>query len=143
MPTMHLAGYHVPPSDVLEVARLVDDHELAHRLETAYGTGARILALETVERLTILRALDDPPAKALAELRAVLIPGAGWTAARRAFLYTRGVATSTSRLLPMGVAASSSRTALARSTPRRRTLRAGRSGRVAPAERPEGRPRQR
>ena len=50
MPTMHLAGYHVPPSDVLEVARLVDDHELAHRLETAYGTGARILALETVER---------------------------------------------------------------------------------------------
>jgi hypothetical protein len=70
---MYLAGYPVPPNDVLELARLVDDPALADRLETAYGNGARILALEITERETILQALDEPPTKALAELRAVLL----------------------------------------------------------------------
>jgi len=42
-------------------------------LETVYGRGARILALEIQERESILRALDDPPTKALAELRATLL----------------------------------------------------------------------
>jgi len=71
---MYLAGLPVPPSDVLELARLMDDPDLADRLETAYGRGARILALEVDERITILRALEDgTQTRALAELRAVLL----------------------------------------------------------------------
>ena len=73
MPKMHIAGYPVPPSDVLELARLVDDPELAGRLEAAYGRGARILALDIDERLSILRAFDDAPTRALAHPRAVLL----------------------------------------------------------------------
>jgi hypothetical protein len=46
---------------------------LAERLETAYGSGARILALDVPERETIMWALDDPPSKALAELRGTLL----------------------------------------------------------------------
>ena len=46
MPAMYLAGLPIPGSDVLELARLVDDTRLAERLETAYGNGARILALD-------------------------------------------------------------------------------------------------
>ena len=46
MPAMYLAGLPIPGPDVLELARLVDDQALAERLETAYGNGARILALE-------------------------------------------------------------------------------------------------
>ena len=47
---------------------------LAEKLETAYGRGARILALEIDERLTILRALEDgPPTRALSELRGLLL----------------------------------------------------------------------
>jgi hypothetical protein len=73
-PAMYLAGLPVPPSDVLELARLMDDPDLADRLETAYGRGARILALEVDERITILRALEDgTQTRALAELRAVLL----------------------------------------------------------------------
>ena len=59
MPAMYLAGLPIPGTDVLELARLVDDTRLADRLETAYGNGARILALEIAERETILRALED------------------------------------------------------------------------------------
>jgi hypothetical protein len=57
---------------VLELARLVDDDELANRLETAYAQMTKVLAL-TTESETIIRALDDPPARILAELRAVLL----------------------------------------------------------------------
>lgn len=70
---MHLAGLPVPPADVLELARLVDDPRLAEKPETAYGKGARILALDVPERETIVWALEDPPTKALAELRAILL----------------------------------------------------------------------
>ena len=75
---------HVPlrPSDPrhrrIELARLIDDQALAERLETAYGNGARILALEIQERESIVRALDDPPTKALAELRGVLLEEHVW-----------------------------------------------------------------
>lgn len=57
---------------VLELARLVDDTLLAERLEDAYRRDAKELGLETHERETILRALDDPPDR-LTELRAVLL----------------------------------------------------------------------
>ena len=73
MPAMYLAGLPTPGTDVLELARLIDDRALAERLETAYGNGASILALEIQERESIVRALDDPPTKALAERRAVLL----------------------------------------------------------------------
>ena len=73
MPAMYLAGLPIPGTDVLELARLIDDQALAERLETVYGNGARILALEIQERESIVRALDDPPTKALAERRAVLL----------------------------------------------------------------------
>ena len=73
MPAMYLAGLPIPGPDVLELARLVNDSRLAERLETAYGDGARILALGIQERESILRALDDPPTRAFGELRATLL----------------------------------------------------------------------
>ena len=74
MPAMYLAGLPIPGPDVLELARLIYDPELSDRLEVAYGRGARILALESGERLTILRALEDGPSTAaLSELRGVLL----------------------------------------------------------------------
>lgn len=73
MPAMYLAGLPIPGSDVLELARLVDDPALVGRLETAFGRGARIFALEIDERETILRALDDLPTAALAELCGTLL----------------------------------------------------------------------
>lgn len=74
MLSMFIAGLPIPGADVLELARLLDDQPLADRLETAYGNGARVLALEIDERLTILCALEDgPPTRALFELRALLL----------------------------------------------------------------------
>ena len=49
---------------------LVDDERA--RLETVYGRMTKVLALTIPERETIIRALDDPPAR-LEELRAVLL----------------------------------------------------------------------
>jgi hypothetical protein len=67
-----LAGLPVRDELILELARLVDDPDLADRLERAYGDRIRILALDIPERETIIRALEDPPA-GLEELRAVLL----------------------------------------------------------------------
>jgi hypothetical protein len=64
MPAMYLAGLPIPASDVLQLARLVDEPEPANRLESAYGRGARILALEIEERHALLRALEDGPPSA-------------------------------------------------------------------------------
>jgi hypothetical protein len=69
---MHLAGVPVRDELVLELARLVDDEELANKLERAYGREVKVLALDIPERETILRALDDPP-PGLEELRGVLL----------------------------------------------------------------------
>lgn len=77
---MQLAGLPVPDELVLELARLVDDPQLAERLEKACHDDVRVLALTIAERETILLALDDPPA-GLAELRGVLL--AEHTARRR------------------------------------------------------------
>ena len=67
-----LAGIPVRDDDVLELARLVDDPELAAKLEDAFGRTVKVLALTISERETIIRALDDPPA-GLEELRGVLL----------------------------------------------------------------------
>jgi hypothetical protein len=56
----------------MELARLVDDPDLASRLEDAFGRMVRVFALTIPERETIIRALDDAP-DGLEELRAVLI----------------------------------------------------------------------
>ena len=69
---MQLAGVPVRDQAVLELARLVDDPDLADRLETAYGRETKVLALTIPERETILAALEDAPAD-LAELRGVLL----------------------------------------------------------------------
>jgi len=69
---MHLAGVPIRDDAVLELARLVDDPDLAAKLEGAYRRGAKILALEIPERETIIAVLDDPPA-GLEELRGVLL----------------------------------------------------------------------
>ena len=57
---------------MLELARLVDDPQLADKLETNYGRMTKVLALTIPERETIIRALEDAP-DGLGELRAVLL----------------------------------------------------------------------
>jgi hypothetical protein len=61
----------------LATVRLVDDPELADKLDGAYSRGAKLLALGIAERETILSALEDPPAD-LAELRGVLLRELAW-----------------------------------------------------------------
>ena len=69
---MWLAGLPVADRAVLELAHLVDDQELAERLETANGRMTKVLALTIPERETIVRALEDAP-PGLEELRGVLL----------------------------------------------------------------------
>lgn len=61
--------FPLPDAAILELARLVDDPDLAYKLEDAYRREVKVLALTISERETILAALDDPAAE-LAELRA-------------------------------------------------------------------------
>jgi hypothetical protein len=73
---VQLAGIPIPDSDVLELARLLGgtgEPDLAARLEEAWESETRVIALTIPERETILRALDDPQTDALAELRGVLV----------------------------------------------------------------------
>jgi hypothetical protein len=58
---MMLCGLPVRDDAVLELARLVDDEELAGRLERAYGDNLKLLALSFSDRDSILAALDDSP----------------------------------------------------------------------------------
>ncbi len=51
-----LAGIPIRDDLILELARLVDDEQLADRLETAYGREVKVLALDIPERETIIRA---------------------------------------------------------------------------------------
>jgi hypothetical protein len=69
---MLLAGIPVRAELILELARLVDDEELANKLERAYAREVKVLAPET-----IIQALDDPPV-GLKELRAVLLQEHAW-----------------------------------------------------------------
>ena len=69
---MFVAGIPIRDELILELGRLVDDDELATRLENAYGREVKVLGLSIPERETIIRALDDPP-PGLEELRGVLV----------------------------------------------------------------------
>lgn len=53
-------------------SRLVDNAQVASRLENAYGTRVRVPGLTIPEREVIIRALVDPP-PGLEELRGVLL----------------------------------------------------------------------
>jgi hypothetical protein len=64
-------GGRVP--DVLELARLVGDDPLVDRLESAYGRDVRVFGLDVRERGVALRALEEPPTRALAQLRGTLL----------------------------------------------------------------------
>ena len=70
---MNLAGVPVTDEAVLELARLVDDAELADRLETAYSRMTRVLPLTIPEREAVLDAIAEDPPAGLEELRAVLL----------------------------------------------------------------------
>ena len=70
---MFIAGYPIPDPDVLELARLVNDPDLAERLERAYGREVRVFALDIPEREAMILGARRPPTKALAELRAVVL----------------------------------------------------------------------
>jgi hypothetical protein len=72
-----VCGLPLGDDQVLELARLVDDEQLADRLEDAYRRDVKVLALTIPERETILAALDDPPA-GLTELRALLLRELEW-----------------------------------------------------------------
>ncbi len=65
---MWLAGIPARDELFLKLARLVDDLELAGRLEDCYRREIRVLGLSLEERESLLIALDDPPA-GLEELR--------------------------------------------------------------------------
>jgi hypothetical protein len=72
-----VAGIPVRDELILELARLVDDAELAERLEDRYRREVKVMALDIADRETILRALADPPA-GLEELGAVLLQEVEW-----------------------------------------------------------------
>jgi hypothetical protein len=88
-----VAGIPVRDESILELARLVEDPDLARRLEDAYGRMTKILGLSIAERETIIRALDDPP-PGLEELRAVLLREHVRPSARRARVDTVSFATT-------------------------------------------------
>jgi hypothetical protein len=74
---MLLAGLPIRDELVLELARLVDNDDLAERLESAYGSELKLLAVSFSDRDSILLALDDPPA-GLEELRGLLLREREW-----------------------------------------------------------------
>lgn len=68
---MFVCGIPVRDELVLELAHVVDDPELAERLEPPTGM-VKVLGLTIAGREIALRALDDSPA-GLEELRGVLL----------------------------------------------------------------------
>ena len=72
-----VAGIPVREEAILELSRLVDDPDLATKLDENYSRGTKVLALTIAERSTILAALEDAPAS-LAELRGVLLRELAW-----------------------------------------------------------------
>jgi hypothetical protein len=69
---MYLAGIPIRGQLVVEIISLVDDDDLATKLDVALKRGVKALDLEIGERETILGVLDDAP-EGLSELRAVLL----------------------------------------------------------------------
>ena len=74
---MMLAGIPVRDEAVLELARLVDDPDLARSSTPNYSRGTKVLRSPSPNATTILAALEDPPAE-LAELRGVLLRELAW-----------------------------------------------------------------
>ena len=74
---MYLAGIPIPDADIETLASLVDEPTRAV-LEKALAIGTKIVALTIEDRERLLRALDDPPTDALAELRGVLLREHEW-----------------------------------------------------------------
>ena len=74
---MFLAGIPIRDDLILALATLVDEDDLADRLEDCYRRGVDVMALEIHERETIIRSLDDPAA-GLEELRVVLVAEHTW-----------------------------------------------------------------
>ena len=73
---MRLAGLTVPDHDVFELAVLLRRGgfaDTAKTLEDDVAADRPDVALTILEREAMIWALDDPPTKALAELRAVLL----------------------------------------------------------------------
>jgi hypothetical protein len=79
--SMQLAGIPIRDQDVLELADLLRAggfEDVAHKLDHALLMETVVLALTVTDRESILRALDDPPSDALAELRGVLLAEHEW-----------------------------------------------------------------
>jgi hypothetical protein len=74
---MMLCGLPIRGELVLELARMVEDEELADKLETAYSRETKVLALTFSDRDSIIVALEDPPA-GLEELGGVLLREREW-----------------------------------------------------------------
>jgi hypothetical protein len=68
-----LAGIAIPNDRVLELARLVDDADLAARLNQAVVEDDKVVALETHERRSILLALEHAPEAGFDDLRSTLL----------------------------------------------------------------------
>jgi hypothetical protein len=68
-----LAGIDLPHRAVLELARMVDDEALSTKLRSAVVEDDKVIALETEERHTLLRALEAPSPVGFEDLRATLL----------------------------------------------------------------------
>ena len=78
---MQLAGVPIRDNDVRELPRLLREGgfvDVASKLDHALTMETRVLALTVVDRESMLRALDEPPTDALAELRGVLLSEHEW-----------------------------------------------------------------
>ena len=78
---MQLAGVPIRDDDVRELERLLHEGgfvDVASKLDRALTMETRVLALTVVDRESMLRALDEPPTDALAELRGVLLSEHEW-----------------------------------------------------------------
>ena len=74
---VYLAGLRIPSEDVRELVARVDEPTRTV-LENALDRDTIIVGLSIVDREAILRALDDPPTDALAELREALSSELQW-----------------------------------------------------------------
>jgi hypothetical protein len=73
-----LAGVPIRTDLVRELARTVDDPDLATKLQDAVVRDVKIIALDFGERDRILEALADDCPDGLAELRGVLLNELEW-----------------------------------------------------------------
>ena len=73
---MRVAGIDIPNAHIFDLAVLLRRGDYAHpadTLEGAIAANQADVALTVPDRIAILSVLDEPPNKALAQLRAVLL----------------------------------------------------------------------